>query len=425
MTLSRREFVLSSVGPLALRREQRPTPRTLSEWLSATVAERQAALQPLLAHIASRDPAVQAFVEVAPRPSNGRGPMAHVPFAVKDVIETRGLATEYGAAVYKGRRGTEDATIVTMLTDAGGVLLGKSHTAAFAFRTPPPTHNPRDLAHTPGGSSSGSAAAVAADMVPLAIGTQTGGSTIRPASYCGVTGFKCSYGLLPTAGVLEFSKSFDTLGFFTHRAVDMLAFWSTILGRDAGVAEDVPVAVMDPLPAVEPPMAMAFRAAVATLRAAGVRTMPVDIGALVQQLNPAWQAVAYYEGARVHAERFDTYGDRLLDLADLVRRGRGTSDAAYRAAQASIAEGKKRVEATFRDAPIILAPAATSAAPRGLTYTGDSSLNSAWTAWGTPAVSIPMPVGVALPLGLQLTAAPGQDARVLQAAVKFERLLAS
>lgn len=424
MTWSRREFLLSGAGSVATLYAQAPLLRTLTDWLAASDEQRRAALQPLLAHIARRDGAVQAFVEVAPRPSSGRGPMAHVPFAVKDVIETTGLVTEYGAAVYKGRRGTEDAEIVKVLTSAGGVLLGKAHTAAFAFRTPPPTHNPRNLDHTPGGSSSGSAAAVAADMAPLAIGTQTGGSTIRPASYCGVTGFKGTYGLLSTTGVLEFSKSFDTLGFFTHRAVDMLAFWQTVLGRAAGASEDVPVAVMDPLPAVEPAMAAAFGAALDRLRAAGVRTTSVDIGGLVQQLNPAWQSVAYYEGARVHAERFDTYGDRLLDLADLVRRGRSTSDSAYRDAQALIAEGKKRIETIHRDTPVILSPAATSAAPRGLTYTGDSSLNSAWTAWGTPAITIPLPVGDALPLGLQITAAPGQDARVLQAAVNFERLLA-
>ena len=163
-----------------------------------------------------------------PQTPTGTGALSGIPFGVKDIIETKGLATEYGSAIYKGRIGTDDAAIVRQLRQRGGVLLGKTHTTAFAYTTPAPTHNPRNLADTPGGSSSGSAAAVAAGMVPVAIGTQTGGSTIRPASFCGVTGFKTSYGLLPMEGVFPFAKSLDTLGFFTHTAADMLAFWEAI-----------------------------------------------------------------------------------------------------------------------------------------------------------------------------------------------------
>jgi Asp-tRNA(Asn)/Glu-tRNA(Gln) amidotransferase A subunit family amidase len=201
---------------------------------------------------------------VLPQSPTGKGKLLGIPFGVKDIIETRGLATEYGSPIYKGRIGTTDAAIVRQLRERGGVLLGKTHTTAFAYSDPAPTHNPRDLAHTPGGSSSGSAAAVAAGMVPVALGTQTGGSVLRPASYCGVTGFKTTYGLLSMDGVLPFATSLDTLGFFTHTAADMLAFWGAI-GQPTGRAEDVPLAVPDPAPDVEPAMACAYRDAVARL----------------------------------------------------------------------------------------------------------------------------------------------------------------
>src|SRR5207248_4206762 len=134
------------------------------------------------------------------------------PFGAKDIIETKGLATEYGSPIYKGRIGTEDAAIVRELRNRGAVLMGKTQSTAFAYRTPAPTRNPRNLEHTPGGSSSGSAAAVAAGMVPFALGTQTLGSVLRPASYCGITGFKPSFGFFPTDGVMPFAKSLDTIG---------------------------------------------------------------------------------------------------------------------------------------------------------------------------------------------------------------------
>src|ERR1700720_2503370 len=162
-------------------------------------------------------------------------------------METRGLSTEYGSAIYKGRIGTADAAIVREMRQRGALLLGKTHCTAFAYFTPPPTRNPRDLEHTPGGSSSGSAAAVAAGMVPVALGTQTKGSVLRPASFCGVTGFKPSYGLLPMDGVLPLAKSLDTLGFFTHAASDMARLWEA-LGYLVSRTEDGVLGTPIPLP---------------------------------------------------------------------------------------------------------------------------------------------------------------------------------
>ncbi len=201
---------------------------TLTQWLNASRQQRKLALQPCLDRIHAMDPSIHAWVQVMPEKPTGNGKLAEIPFGAKDIIETRGLATEYGTPIYKGRIGTEDAAIIREMRQRGAILLGKTETTAFAYRTPGPTRNPRDLEHTPGGSSSGSAAAVAAGMVPFTVGEQTQGSVLRPASYCGVTGFKASYGLLSMDGVLPLSKSLDTLGFFTHTPADMLLLWESM-----------------------------------------------------------------------------------------------------------------------------------------------------------------------------------------------------
>jgi Asp-tRNA(Asn)/Glu-tRNA(Gln) amidotransferase A subunit family amidase len=350
---------------------------------------------------------------------------------MKDIVETKGLATEYGSPVYKGRIGSEDAAIVRDLRQRGGVMLGKTHTTAFAYRTPGPTRNPRNLAHTPGGSSSGSAAAVAAGMVPLAIGTQTGGSVLRPASFCGVAGFKPSYGLLSTEGVLQFAKSLDTLGFFTNTAADALALWEA-LGRSTSASGDVPLGVPDPASVgrvpgldVAPEMAAALQKTFARLRAAGLSIRTIDIAPMLARLIAEARVVMFYEGARFHEQRYKEYGARLDDIADLTREGLQIPAERYDEARRYIATSRTTVADLYKSTPVILVPAAPGPAPRGLTSTGDSRMNAPWTALGTPAISIPMPVGDALPLGLQLTANHGDDARVLRTAVRVEQLLKS
>ncbi|PYR32052.1 MAG: amidase, partial [Acidobacteria bacterium] len=203
-------------------------PITLTQWLGAPLEIRRHGRRMCLERIDAMDPGVQAWVQVAPQEPTGQGPLSEVPFGAKDIMETQGLRTEYGSPLYRGRVGTEDAAIVRELRQRGAVLMGKTQTTAFAYITPAATRNPKNPAYTPGGSSSGSAAAVAAGMVPFALGTQTKGSVLRPASYCGVTGFKASYGLLSLAGVLPFAKSLDTLGFFTHSPADMRALWEAM-----------------------------------------------------------------------------------------------------------------------------------------------------------------------------------------------------
>jgi len=420
--IDRRTFLVTLSAAAAAAAADSPRLDTFTEWLNASRTSRERALQPCLDRIRAMEDSIRAWVQVSPQKPTGSGMLSDIPFGVKDIIETRGLATEYGSPIYKGRIGTADAAIVRDLRARGGVLLGKTQTAAFAYRTPAPTRNPRDLAHTPGGSSSGSAAAVAANMVPVAIGTQTGGSVVRPASFCGVTGFKTSYGLLPMDGVFQYSKSLDTLGFFTHTAVDMLAFWDAI-GQSTGRSEDVALAAPDPIPAVEPPMTAAFRTTVERLRASGVTIRRIDIAGMLTTLDDAQRTISNYEGARVHEQRYREYGDRLADVAILVREGLQIPVDRYDEARRYVADCRVRIAEMYKSTPVILVPAATGPAPLGLASTGDSRMNTAWTALGTPAITIPMPVANGLPLGLQLTADHGQDARVIRTAIRLEQLL--
>ena len=336
------------------------------------------------------------------------------PFGAKDIIETRGMATEYGSSVYKGRTGDFDAAIVRELRDRGAVLLGKTQTTAFAYITPAPTRNPKHPEHTPGGSSSGSAAAVAAGMVPFAIGTQTRGSVLRPASYCGITGFKPTFGSFSMDGILAFAQSLDTLGFFTTTPTDMIGLWEA-LGRSVEPEGEFACGVPEPVPMVDPVMASAFEAAVSSLADAGVPMIRVDLAPMLASLSEASFTIMFREAALLYRERYEEYGDRLGDVAVAVRTGQQISESEYRKAEAYIRHCSKRIVELCDRTPILFLPAATGPAPLGLGSTGDSRMNAPWTALGTPAISIPLPVS-SLPLGLQLTAAPGDDSRLLWAA---------
>ena len=413
----------------------------LADWLAASREERADELKACLERIRELDPSIHAWVQVAPQDPTGDGPLIGIPFGAKDIIETRGLATEFGSAIYKGRVGAEDAAIVRALRQRGAILMGKTHTTAFAYRTPAPTRNPHNLEHTPGGSSSGSAAAVAAGMVPLALGTQTLGSVLRPASFCGITGFKPSYGVVPMDGVLPVARSLDTLGFFTATAADMLALWDALghepnVGRETNVGRvpmpvdklqvsdpPFPLGIPDPMPDVEPPMATAFQDTVARLRSAGATIQPVDLSDMLAKLNDASRVVMAYEAAGFHKKRYEEYGARLADLANLIREGLQITDNRYNEANKYIETCRARMSEVYETTPVFLVPAATGPAPFSLASTGDPRMNAPWTALGTPAISIPMAVAGALPLGLQLTADRGDDRRLLRSAVRVASLL--
>jgi Asp-tRNA(Asn)/Glu-tRNA(Gln) amidotransferase A subunit family amidase len=225
-------------------------------------------------------------------------------------------------------------------------------------------------------------------------------------------------------GVLPLAKSLDTLGFFTHTPADMLALWES-MGHPAGSTEDLALGAPEPMPEAEPAMAAAFRSVLSVLRSAGASIRSIDIAGMLAKLADASNIVLFYEGARFHQQRFNEYGSQLADLAHLVREGLQISVERYDEARRYIAECKARVAEMYKATPVILTPAATWPAPLGLASTGDPRMNAPWTALGTPAVSIPIPAPSGLPLGLQLTADHGQDARVIHTAVRLQRMLGS
>jgi Asp-tRNA(Asn)/Glu-tRNA(Gln) amidotransferase A subunit family amidase len=424
--IKRRSLLLGGiVGAIGAKIGMAQTTRleTLTQWLIASRSKREDALQQCLDRIREMDPSIHAWVQVSPQKATGEGKLAGIPFGAKDIIETRGMATEYGSPIYKGRIGMTDAAIIRDLRQRGAILLGKTVTTPFAYFTPGPTRNPRDLKHTPGGSSSGSAAAVAAGMVPFTIGEQTVGSILRPASYCGVTGFKASYGLLSMDGVFPLAKSLDTLGFFTHTPADMLLLWEA-MGHPTGRTEHLVLGTPESVPDVEPVMQSGFRDALSVLRSAGVSIRSADISGMLARVADESRTVLFYEGARFHKQRYSEYGAQLGNLADLVREGLEIPEARYDEAKRFIAESRDRMAQVYKSTPVILVPAATGPAPLGLSSTGDPRMNRPWTALGTPAISIPLPVPSGLPLGLQLTAENGQDARLLQTAVRLHKILA-
>ncbi len=396
--------------------------RQFLEWLESGEETEAGLLEICLGRIREADSEIQAWVRVSPQPRCADGPLRGVPFGVKDIFDTEGLPTEFGSPLYAGRQPETDAALVRAFKQRGAVLVGKTHTTAFAYFDPAPTRNPRDTARTPGGSSSGSAAAVAAGMVPLALGTQTQGSVLRPASYCGVACFKPTYGILPLQGALAFAPTLDTAGLFTQTADDMLLVGKA-LGWDCSDAAPLSLGV-PPLPTeTMPEMEGRFCAAVAKLRAEGFRVQAMELPPSFRELLPAARLINDYEGARTHQERWKKYGGLIgRRLADLVKRGLAIRAEEYVAALDTLERARRQIAGRFEETPVILFPAATGPAPRGLDSTGDPCMNTPWTALGGPAISIPMP-GPGLPLGLQLTAARNRDGFLLAAAAMLERSL--
>lgn len=371
-----------------------------------------------LQRIRELEPQVRAWVEVNPQEPLCGGLLDGWPFGAKDIFETRGMATEYGCPLLRGRKGTEDAALITQLRRQGAVLLGKTQTTAFAYFDPAPTRNPHNLEHTPGGSSSGSAAAVACGMARFALGTQTAGSILRPASYCGVVGFKPTFGALPREGVLPFAPSLDTIGFFTRNAADLETIWSALQGAQTAEPELV-LRTIPRVAAVEDAMQSAFESALARLRQAGFRIEPLELPVEWQAMVDAVRDIQAYEGARVLKSWWDMYGPKLgLKLADLIRYGLSMQEKRYEACVALLKEAAARLEG----AGFIATPAAPGPAPRGLSSTGAPTLNSPWTGTGRPAISIPMP-SPGLPLGLQIAGERGQDAALIALARRVESAL--
>ncbi|MBO0905702.1 amidase [Jiella sonneratiae] len=391
------------------------------------------------ARVAAGDAAIGAFLRLAPEESlaaagAATGPLAGVAVGVKDIYDTRDMATEHGSPVYRDHRPVADASLVSMARLAGAAILGKTTTTEFASLDPTPTRNPRNLAHTPGGSSSGSAAAVAAGMVPLAFGSQTGGSVIRPASFCGVAAFKPSFRLLPTIGMKTFSYTLDTAGLFAATVADLAFAASAITGRDlsgervrdddaSGLTVGVYRSAVDD--AVEPMMHDAVAEAARLLEASGARLVTVEEPGALAEARDAHGTVQGYEAVLDLSDEFRNHRQRLgPKLGAILDQGATIAPAAYDEARRAARIGRKAASALFETVDVLIAPSALGPAPLTLESTGDALMNKLWTLTGNPVVNV---AGIAsaagLPLGVSVVARFGRDALALSVATRLERLI--
>jgi Asp-tRNA(Asn)/Glu-tRNA(Gln) amidotransferase A subunit family amidase len=398
-----------------------------------------------LARIAAREAEVGAWqhfdrdlVMAAARRAESaapRGPLHGVPLAVKDVIDTFDLPTGYGSPIYANHRPAADAACVALARAAGAIVLGKTISTEFAYFTPGKTANPHNLAHTPGGSSSGSAAAVGAGMAPLAFGTQTAGSILRPASYCGVVGYKPSFGLVPRSGVKALAGSLDTVGVMARSVEDAAFFIGVLTGRRA--LRDVADAALLPprlgfcrtamWDEAEPATIAALDQVRGALLAAGARIDDIPVPDEHRGLTAAQNTIMSYEMTGELADERIRHGAQVSPrLAQLFDHGMTIGAESYDAAVAEAGAARLRLGEFFGSCAAIVVPAAPGEAPEGHAYTGDPVFNRMWTLLGTPAVTIPVGIGPnGLPVGIQLVGRIGDDARLMECARFAERALAA
>ncbi|MBI2752584.1 MAG: amidase [Betaproteobacteria bacterium] len=365
------------------------------------------------------------------------GPLCGLPVGVKDIIDTADMPTENGTVLHAGRTPRADAAVVARLRAAGAVILGKTVTTECAYFHPGKTRNPHNPEHTPGGSSSGSAAAVAAGMVPLALGSQTNGSVIRPAAFCGVYGFKPTHGLIPRTGILKLSRTLDHVGAFARTLEDLALITGELAGWDEGDPDTRPRARIPfrEIASEEPPIppVIAFvktplwdraeeetRNAFAELVAAlGDRVEEVELFPSAAEAWD-WHKIIMETEMAANLEREWLSGrDKLSEkLRALIERGRETRAVDYQRAVARIAPIQESFEELFTQRyDAILTPAAPGTAPRGLDSTGDPSFCTLWTFTGLPAVTLPLLQGAnGLPIGVQLVGRKNFDARLLRTA---------
>ncbi|PLZ02921.1 amidase [Burkholderia sp. WAC0059] len=368
------------------------------------------------------------------------GPLAGLPVGVKDLIDTRDMPTAYGSPIYRDHRPSADARIVELIRQSGGTVFGKTVTTEFAWREPGPTVNPWNKQYTPGGSSSGSAAAVAAGIVPLAIGTQTVGSVIRPAAYCGVVGYKPSFGRVPRDGVHPLSASLDHVGFFAQTVEGAaLAHALFVEGRPEALASTDAWAAAFPAwqpgrlgvlrtpfwARVQPAQKANFDASLERLRAAGATLVELEFGADMQEMVDAVQIIARVEALRAIGPLAQRHPELVsAHMHTLIEAGAAVPAAQYEAALALQARLRGESKALLAGCDAFVTPSAPGEPPAGIDDTGDATFCAPWSLTGSPAVTVPSGRSENhLPFGFQVVGAFGEDRHTLQVAAWVEGAL--
>jgi Asp-tRNA(Asn)/Glu-tRNA(Gln) amidotransferase A subunit family amidase len=401
------------------------TPRAVIEMCAEAIAAREAEIGAFV--VLDLDGARRA----AAKPALASTPLRGLAVGIKDIFDTADLPTQYGSPIYAGYRPRADAAAVAMVRRAGGIVIGKTVTTEFASLQPAATRNPHNLAHTPGGSSSGSAAGIAAGMFPIALGTQTGGSIIRPAAFCGVAGFKPSYRLLPTPGIKCFSWHLDTAGLFAAGVADAAFAAAAITGRDLRVDRIDPAApriafVRTPVwPEATAAMHRAVETAVKAAEIAGAEIAEVTLPPILDEAYRAHGTIQDYEAVRALAFEYDNDRDRLGPiLRAQLDRGAAISADAYDAARRTTKRARQALADMMSGHDVILTPSAPGPAPHGLASTGSPAFNRLWTLMGTPCVNAPgLTDDDGLPLGVQIVGRFGRDRAALESALFLERAL--
>ena len=390
--------------------------------------------------IAARENDIGAFVvldldaarRAADNPRLASMPLHGLPVAFKDIFDTADFPTQYGSAVYAGFRPRSDATAVALTRRAGGVVIGKTATTELASMVPAGTRNPHNPEHTPGGSSSGTAAAVAAGMVPVAFGTQTAGSVIRPAAFCGVAAFKPSYRLIPMVGVKDVAWHLDTAGVFGTGVADVAFATGAILGRDLRVdrgtltAPRIALARTHLWPHASVAMQAALESAARHAEAAGAKVTDLTLPAILEQAYTAQFAIQDFETFNSRAFEYDRHRDKIgKGLRESLDAAAAITPDAYDAARRTASRARQVFADIMAEHDVILTPSAPGAAPRGLDTTGDPMFNRLWTLMGTPCVNVPGLWDGELPLGVQIVGRFGRDRTALEAALFLERAIAA
>ena len=368
-----------------------------------------------------------------------RLPLDGVPIAIKDIIDTAGMPTEIGSPIHRGRVPDRDAFVVERLKQLGAVIMGKTVTTEFAWSNPGKTHNPWNANHTPGGSSSGSAAAVAAGFVPAALGTQTMGSIIRPAAFCGVVGFKPSYGLISRRGIHPFANTLDHVGTFAHHVDDAGFLAHLLMGYDANDASCVATGGFVPgnfsIPNLKRPPRLALMrtpawpladdeqknrlyASADTLRHSGAMVDELTLPAEFDGALPAAQTIMRSEAALIFAPLRKAHPDKVSKaIDDVVVTGQAFSAYEYLSAMRLRAALRAQLLKVMQGYDAIITPPATGEAPEGLAATGNPAFCAIWSLLGVPAINIPVALGAkGLPLGLQIVGGYRDDQKMLSVA---------